>query len=341
MRSVFVYEFITGGGCWSLGDEPPAGSLLVEGAAMRDVLVTDLAAIRSVDEIHLFHDLRLPRPTLPKQRLYEIRCENDVHCWLTEMLVEANSAVLIVPEFSDDLIVHAQMWESLAGGSLLSPGSATIELCSNKQSTCEHLAAHGIRTPQGISFRKMPEDLDGTVLPGVLKPIDGCGSLGVQKIESAEELAVVDLSSGTGWRLERFRPGIPVSVSLLAGPRGFIALQPCTQNLSDDGRFTYRGGSTPISADLAQRAKNLALAAAATLPPTKGYLGIDMVLGSAENGSQDVVIEINPRLTTSYLGLRQACEQNLAEAMLKWAAGEPVELTWRPQTFEFAVPAIQ
>lgn len=66
-----------------------------------------------------------------------------------------------------------------------------------------------------------------------------------------------------------------------------------------------------------------------------------MVLGSAENGSKDVVIEINPRLTTSYLGLRKACEQNLAEVMLKWAAGEIIELTWRPQTIEFAVAASQ
>ncbi len=337
MRSVFVYEFITGGGCWSLGDEPPAGSLLAEGMAMRDALAQDFAAMEAIDTVHLFHDVRLPRPFLPKQNLYDVRHEDDVNAWFMEMLVEANG-VLIAPEFSGQLFRLAEWWESLATGELLSPGCRVIELCSNKQHTCNHLAAHGIRVPCGIRFRERPDQIDHSLWPAVIKPIDGCGSQSVQMIESFRELAAVNLTAATAWRLERFQPGLPVSVSLLAGPRGFIALQPCTQNLSDDGRFVYRGGSTPIPAHLAARAKKLALAAAATLPPAKGYLGIDIVLGSAENGSQDVVIEINPRLTTSYLGLRQACQQNLAEAMLKWAVGEPVELTWRPDPIEFAVP---
>ena len=65
MRSVFVYEFITGGGCWTLGGEPPSGSLLAEGAAMRDALLADIAAVSSIEEIHLLHDVRLPQLTLP------------------------------------------------------------------------------------------------------------------------------------------------------------------------------------------------------------------------------------------------------------------------------------
>lgn len=336
MRSVFVYEFITGGGCWRLDSEPPVGSLLAEGTAMRDSLAKDLAAIDSVDEILLFHDSRLPRPELPKQRLVEIpgSCELGI-----ELVRFPNrQTILIAPEFDRQLLKLIYL---VGEGILSSPSAAVVELCSNKQDTCDHLRARGIPAPQGISFQEIPNLFDWKFWPAVLKPTDGCGSQGVQIIESFEELNAVDLRSNTGWRLERFHPGLPVSVSLLAGPRGFIALQPCTQHLSDDGRFTYQGGSTPLPVHLAERAKELAIAAAASLPLTKGYLGIDIVLGSAENGSQDVVIEINPRLTTSYLGLRQACEQNLAEAMLKWAAGEPVELTWRPQTFEFAVPAIQ
>jgi hypothetical protein len=154
------------------------------------------------------------------------------------------------------------------------------------------------------------------------------------------EIRDCDLSAAASWRLERFHHGLPVSVSLLAGPHGFLPLQPCTQTLSNDGRFAYRGGTTPLPPRLAERAQRLALAAAHTLPPTRGYLGIDIVLGSAENGGEDVVIEINPRLTTSYLGLRQACEQNLAAAMWKWALGEAVSLTYRDQTIAFSADEI-
>ena len=335
MRSIFLYEFLTGGGCWNLGDKPPSGSLLAEGTAMRDALATDLAAIESIKEVRLFHDVRLARPELPKQRLYETKGTADPFVELMEPMEVCELALVIAPEFR--LITLTPFVELHC--EIISPNSTVVKLCSNKWKTCEHLKARGISAPRGITFEKIPRDLDSAIFPAVLKPNDGCGSQGVQVIETFEELAAVDLTQESPWRLERYHPGIHVSVSVLTGPQGVIPLQPCTQRLSDDGRFQYRGGSTPIPEHYAQRAKRLANAAAETLLPCRGYLGIDMVLGSAEDGSQDVVIEINPRLTTSYLVLRQACEQNLAEAMLQWAAGEPVELTWRPQHFEFAVPA--
>lgn len=342
MRSVFVYEFITGGGCWTLGGEPPSGSLLAEGAAMRDALLADIAAVSSIEEIHLLHDVRLPQLTLPTptgQFWHRVNNAREELQQLTAIAELVDGVIIIAPEFSQLLAQRVELLESL-GSRVLSPNSEWVRLCSDKHRTCEHLTQHGVRAPRGLSFLQLRSShLSSDLFPAVLKPNDGAGSQFVQLLGSPAEIRDCELSAAGSWRLEKYHPGLPVSVSLLAGPRGFIALQPCTQHLSDDARFTYRGGVTPLPSQLAARAKTLALAAAATLPLTKGYLGIDMVLGSAENGSQDVVIEINPRLTTSYLGLRQACEQNLAEAMLKWAAGEPVELSWRPQTFEFAVPA--
>ena len=38
------------------------------------------------------------------------------------------------------------------------------------------------------------------------------------------------------------------------------------------------------------------------------------MLGDDPAGADDVVIEINPRLTTSYLGLRRLARDNLADA---------------------------
>ena len=136
------------------------------------------------------------------------------------------------------------------------------------------------------------------------------------------------------YRLERFCPGLPASVAVLCGPAGNIALQPCEQVL-ETGTFTYLGGRTPIPPLLAERAKSLALAAIAAMPPTAGYVGVDLVLGEQADGSRDVVIEINPRLTTSYVGLRQACRQNLAQAMLDVACGRLVDLRFQEERVEF------
>ncbi len=52
-------------------------------------------------------------------------------------------------------------------------------------------------------------------------------------------------------------------------------------------------------------------------------------------GGDDVVIEINPRLTTSYVGLRAATRDNLAAAMLNVAEGRTPELMFAIERLEF------
>ena len=86
---------------------------------------------------------------------------------------------------------------------------------------------------------------------------------------------------------------------------------------------------------LAERATRLARAAIDTLPAPLGYLGVDLVLGDDPTGREDVVIEINPRLTTSYVGLRAACRDNLAAAMLAVATGECPALSFDPTPLQF------
>ena len=79
----------------------------------------------------------------------------------------------------------------------------------------------------------------------------------------------------------------------------------------------------------------LAAAAFGSLPAPLGYLGLDLILGAADDGSLDYVIEINPRLTTSYVGLSVAANQNLAAALLQVVAGKPVELSFGEEPLEF------
>jgi hypothetical protein len=74
----------------------------------------------------------------------------------------------------------------------------------------------------------------------------------------------------------------------------------------------------------------------AALPQPRGYIGVDLVLGAAADGSGDRMIEINPRLTTSYVGLRVAAKTNLAAAMLAVIQGDTPNLSFRAGPVEFA-----
>jgi hypothetical protein len=60
-----------------------------------------------------------------------------------------------------------------------------------------------------------------------------------------------------------------------------------------------------------------------------------MVLGAAADGTRDVVLEVNPRLTTSYVGLRQGTASNLAAAMLAIQRGDRCPLFFHAGAVEF------
>ncbi len=171
--------------------------------------------------------------------------------------------------------------------------------------------------------------------PAVLKPRLGAGSLATYSVQCPSDFAQVQ----TAVRQEGFNgdmilqpwiAGKAVSVAFLIGPKQRLALPAASQDLSKDGRFHYQGGSVPLPAELADRARRLATKAIDQVPDLLGYVGVDLVLGSAPDGCQDYVIEINPRLTTSYIGLRALAETNLAEALLNVAIGKEANLKWRP-----------
>jgi predicted ATP-grasp superfamily ATP-dependent carboligase len=123
--------------------------------------------------------------------------------------------------------------------------------------------------------------------------------------------------------------GRATSVTCLVGPHGCTPLPAAEQRLSADGRLRYEGGSVPLPPPWDERARRLAVRAVRAVPGLRGYVGVDVVLGEATDGSGDAVIEINPRLTTSYVGLRRLARFNLAEALLTVAGGGRLpDLDW-------------
>ena len=87
----------------------------------------------------------------------------------------------------------------------------------------------------------------------------------------------------------------------------------------------------PLPDHLAVRAVELGRRAVTAVSGLCGYVGVDLVLRG-----QDQVIEINPRLTTSYVGLRALAKTNLAEAMLRTVEGKAgVALEWNAGRVRF------
>lgn len=327
---ILLYELATGGGL--AGQPGLAGSpWLAEGRAMLRALAADFAALPAA-EISALCDRRL-KLKLPGCRMLPVDGQRNDLATLAALAGWADWTIVIAPETGGLLEARARAVLE-AGGSLLTPGPELIALCADKQRTAEYLARRGVPIPPGCRVEQggaVPRDW----FPAVLKPCDGAGCQGVRIVDTPGEL--IGARAIGDWRVERYQPGVPASVSCLRGPVSTIAMQPCRQRIVRlDNSLHYAGGELPLPAGLRARATRLAEQAAAALPPSIGYLGIDMVLGPAPDGSQDMVIEINPRLTTSYVGLRRAARGNLAAAMVALAEGREAEVRFSNERVLFS-----
>lgn len=314
----FVYEFVTATGIGRATDDVQH-SLYREGRAMRDALAADLSAAGhsvtvSPEPVELVDDERQFR----------------------ESAAACEVAFVIAPETGGWLHERSRLAAAL-GARVIGPALDAIRLTGSKSALAAHWRAAGIRAPLTGAFGALWE-----TFPAVLKPDRGAGSQHTYLVNSRDDVRAAYFDFHPAGKHEdemvftEFVPGTAASVALLCGPRGCVPLAPALQNLSADGRLGYRGGEVPLAPDLSARAVALARAATACVSGLCGYVGIDLVLGDAADGSRDFAIEINPRLTTSYIGLRKLANFNLADAMLKVALGEPIpEPRWKPGRVSF------
>ena len=317
---VLIYEHVTDAARLGESSVEYPESVRIEGAAMRSAVVADFQAVPGVETLE------------PAGRGFE------------ECVAAAEAVLLIAPE-SDGVLAALTRRVERIQTPLLSPSSEFCAWAGDKSAAAERPASWGVPVPRGRRLTAEDRSSGDLAWPVVLKPNDGCGSQGVLRIATRAALdgvvrrlrlgpASAPTSLGS-YRLEEFVPGEAVSVALLNGPGGIFALPACRQKLSDDGSFAYLGGSAPLPAPHAGRAQALALKAAAAMPIWRGYIGLDLVLGPVDDGSADYLIEGNPRLTTSYVGLRRLAQSNLAQAMIDVAAGRMPSLEFHRGSVEF------
>jgi predicted ATP-grasp superfamily ATP-dependent carboligase len=194
-------------------------------------------------------------------------------------------------------------------------GSVNAAFCANKRLTARILASHGIPVPAEIR--------EGV---RVLKPALGCGACGVRLSDSVP---------AEGEIAQQFIPGDHLSVSLICSrvvgevclyytgnPPLFLTL-----NQQDivirDGKFSYLGGCTPLHHPREDEIIGVA-GHAATVMGCQGYVGVDVVVGD-----RVYVVDINPRITTSIVGIAHIMEEEIADLMIRASRGEdlpPVHL---------------
>lgn len=329
---LFVYEYVTGGGAWSSNSSTaPDGSLLREGRAMFESLAEDFSRCGDVEVLGC-RDARLLERLPPRAGLAVVRSaaeERDVF----ERLARAADAVIVIAPESGGALLERVAWAECFARSLWSPATEFVRIATDKQTTAARLLAAGVRAPRGIALtasEPLPCDFR---YPAILKPRDGAGSQGVRRLAGADSRT--ERTESETWRLEELCEGLAASIAVLTGPQGRMFLPALRQRLGGTSGFEYLGGDGPLDEFLQRRAERLASAALDALPASCGYVGLDLVLGESADGGDDFVIEVNPRLTTSYVGLRALCAGNLADAWRSLATGAACHLSFGLGPLEF------
>ena len=325
-QHLLVWEYLTGGGLFET-DLADADSLRREGAAMVGALTADLAAIEETT-VHWLHDDRAASQqstSLPcAVRPCRVGSRQELEQAFDRLVSECDGCFIIAPE-TDGILLRWTRRVVDRSARLLSAPAPLVAIASDKWQTHQVLRAAGVPVPNAMPADHpelaswAAEQMAGRAPSGrlVIKPRDGAGSHGVRGWDPRQALP-----GGPGELIEEFVEGTPAGVLALCRD-GAVTVLPPTRQLIDPTSFAYQGGIAPLeSPQLRRRAADVARRAVEALPVQDGFVGVDVVLGTAGDGSHDVVIEVNPRLTTSYVGLRAVLRGNLARGLLDPGAVE-------------------
>jgi predicted ATP-grasp superfamily ATP-dependent carboligase len=189
--------------------------------------------------------------------------------------------------------------------------SLVTAVCADKVRTGQILRRHGIPVPESVDLG-----------PRVVKPVCGCGSIGVR---------ITDDLPSEGEFAQRYIEGEHLSASLVGSMnvgeaclyysgKPPLGLAINRQEIEvKDGAFHYLGGETPV--DHPRGDEILAIARkTVTVLGCQGYTGVDMVVGD-----RIYVVDVNPRITTSVIGIAAVMEEEIAGILVEASQGKGPE----------------
>lgn len=318
---IFVFEFVTGGGC--AGQALPA--FAADGESMWRALIDDLTAIPGTEVLTL-RDVRFADAHSPGVTVIPTDA-GGFHADFARCLKAADAAWIVAPE-SGGLLESLNRQVLAAGARLLGCRPETVRLTGSKIATAACLAEAGI--PPVPTFASA----DLMTGPVVAKPDDGAGC--------EDTLWFTDANSARAWQRAHphatcvFQPyvaGPALSLSLLCCDGRAQLLSVNRQRVEREGdRFVFRGVDVNAIGDADGRYAALAARIAEAMPGLWGCVGVDLIEGALG----PLVLEINPRVTVSYAGLREALGDNPAARVLALPGMRPWPRAQRTVTVEAA-----
>lgn len=264
------------------------------------------------------HDPRLDAAT---DVIDSIAVKQDFESAFTACLQRAELMWLIAPECDDILFKLTQLCEQ-TNVALVGAPSEIVALATDKLKTAAWLTANQLKTPVTLSIAEwqVKKTVYDSSQPWLAKPINGVGCEGIVFLD---DMHAVDawLSQQTQATLSDYflqlavQSSQPASLSLLCH-NGRASLLSCNRLITEQENDAIKLNQIEVNgfADYWTTFQKLADTIAQALPTLRAYLGVD-VMFDPQTGEISV-LELNPRLSSSYVGLAEATCQNIAQCLL-------------------------
>jgi len=286
-------------------------SILSEGFAMLSSILRDVVGLGYEVSTLLAKKFTVLIRYLPSVKLYKLEKPNLAE--LRRLAKLHDSTYVIAPE--DDGLL-AELLEELDGLHMCSKPEA-VRCVSDKASLTLRLSKEGFKVPETVVYEPGGAlDVGCLKPPYVVKPSTGAGCEGLTIARTFEELKKAVLNAERPVLIQEFIEGVPASVSLLTDGLNTTPLSLNRQYL-DLCRRIYLGGYTPMYHELIEEAFDTASRVVSLFNGLRGYIGIDVIL------SRDgvYVVEVNPRLTVSYVGLSRVLKPNPVKGIFEAGLG--------------------
>lgn len=277
---------------------------------MLRALVSDLVQVPGV-EVITTRDARLPDPGLPAEVHYLADEQAFAAAW-AGCLSAADAVWPIAPE-TDGILEDISRRVLQAGVTLLASPPGAVRIAASKQATAETLNRNGV---PAVPVFPLDAIEHGAGQIWVVKPDDGVGCMGIRVVNAAADLERLrpEFDAQRMFVAQHFVCGTPVSLCLLCQHGGARLLSTNLQRIAvSNDEFVLLGCTVNARHVQDSGYQDLADAIAAAMPDLWGIVGVDLIV--TPSGPQ--VLEINPRLTTSYVGLHRSLGINPARLVLE------------------------
>jgi hypothetical protein len=236
------------------------------------------------------------------------------------MLPEVDAVLPIAPETAGTLASLTSLVER-SGKLLLGSSAQATQIAGDKFASALALADHGCKVPFTALWPVPVERLPGSG-PWILKPRRGTGCEGICLTASPQAAC---LPAGE-YVVQEYVPGAAASVAMIVGERSVliasvnlqrVVFAPSVAHGGAGAVPHYRGGAIPLAHPLSQAARIAARNIPRAIAGLRGYVGVDVVL----TGQDVYIIEVNPRITVAYCGLRRVVSENLMQLIIDAGLG--------------------